>query len=308
MDHLHQDQNRGQFKPNPIGNGHSTPEPEQLKPYSSENLQQKQFSQKPWLKRTKQRFVELFHDSRDKVTDTQHAIKDYSNTAIEKFTARPMPYLLATSAIGFLLSSMLHRKENKKDYFYHESMKDRLMKNLPHMPIGQKPLFSRVKDQFNDYFHQESMKDRLMKNLPHMPFRQKPLFSRVKDQFNDLFYDSRDKISETQDTLRDYSDTAMQKVSEKPFPFLLMTTGLGFLLSSLFQQKKIKVVHLYQEQDHNPMKQNKMENNYNAPHQEHTGQHSIENLSNMQFSRRPMPYLLIAGTVGFLLSSVFYRK
>ncbi|WP_131780924.1 hypothetical protein [Legionella gresilensis] len=286
MDHLHQDQNRGKIKPN-LGGWQDTPEHEQVEPYSTKKLHQKQFSQKPWFKQAKQRFIELFHDSRDKVSDTQHAIKDYSNTAIDKFVERPMPYLLATTAIGFILSSMLHRNEDKKAHLHHESLKDRLMRNLPH----------------------ESWKDRLVKNLPHMPFRQKPLFSRVKDQFNELFYDSRDKISETQDTIKDYSDTAMQKVSEKPFPFLLMTTGLGFLLSSLLQQKKIKVVHLYKEKDHNRMKQNTMQNKPNASHQEHAGHPSLEDLpNNMQFSGRPTTYLLIAGTVGFLLSSMFYRK
>jgi ElaB/YqjD/DUF883 family membrane-anchored ribosome-binding protein len=271
MDHLHQDKKRGQIKPNPMGDWHDTPEHEQVEHYSTENLHHKQFSQKPWFKRVQQRFVELLHDSRDIVSDTQHTIKDYSNTAVEKFVERPMPYLLATSAIGFLLSSMLHRKEDKKTHL-----------------------------------HQESMKDRLMKNLPHTYFGQKSLFSRVKDQFNELFYDSRDKISETQDTIKDYSDTAIQKVSEKPLPFLLMASGLGFLLSSVFQQKDIKVVHLYQE--HDRMKQNTMENKHNVPHQEHAGRYSIENLPNRQFGGRPAPYLLIAGTVGFLLSSMFYRK
>ncbi|MGQ3888604.1 hypothetical protein ACQUW5_06170 [Legionella sp. CNM-1927-20] len=274
MDHLHQDQKRGQIKPNPMGDWHDTPEHEQVEHYSAENLHHKQFSQKPWYKRAKQRFIELFHDSRDKVSDTQHTIKDYSNTAVEKFVARPMPYLLATSAIGFLLSSMLHQKKDKKAHL-----------------------------------HQESMKDRLMKNLPHKYFGQKPLLSRIKDQVNESFYGSRDKISEAQDTIKDYSDTALQKVSEKPLPFLLMASGLGFLLSSVFRQKEIKVVHVYQEQDHNRMKQNTMEDKHNVPHQEHAGRYSIENLpNNLQFGRRPVPYLLIAGTVGFLLSSMFYRK
>lgn len=69
--------------------------------------QHEQFSSKPWYKRAKQKFVELMHDSRDTAADTTSAAKHYSNEAIQKIIDRPMPYLIAASALGFLLSSLI---------------------------------------------------------------------------------------------------------------------------------------------------------------------------------------------------------
>ncbi|WP_419420122.1 hypothetical protein ACNVED_02180 [Legionella sp. D16C41] len=67
---------------------------------------QSHFSPRPLHRRVKQRFVEVIHDSRDGIAHAQSAIKNYSGSAVQKIIDRPLPYLLAASALGFLLSSM----------------------------------------------------------------------------------------------------------------------------------------------------------------------------------------------------------
>ncbi|STX27865.1 Uncharacterised protein [Legionella beliardensis] len=112
MAHLHQEQEqkRDHFNQQPLDDLHQ--EHHHNHHHHNHFNQSGDFhnSQKPWFKRAKQRFIELFHDSRDKVADTQSAIKNYSNTAVQKIVDRPLPYLIAASAVGFLLSSLFRRK------------------------------------------------------------------------------------------------------------------------------------------------------------------------------------------------------
>src|SRR5438874_491557 len=124
---------------------------------------------------------------------------------------------------------------------------------------NREPIRHNGRGSWQDTPHHGQVEHYATDDLPHKHFGQKPWIKRVKQQFNELFYDSRDKVSDTQHLIKDYSDTAIQKISEKPLPFLLIASTVGFLLSSIFKRKVIKVIHLHQEQDHKHIRQNAME-------------------------------------------------
>jgi len=53
---------------------------------------------------------------------------------------------------------------------------------------------------------------------------------------NEMYADSKHKISEVEDHVKEYTDQVSKKVQENPLASVLIAGGIGFLLSKIFRK------------------------------------------------------------------------
>ncbi|MGQ3887890.1 hypothetical protein ACQUW5_02515 [Legionella sp. CNM-1927-20] len=79
-----------------------------------------------------------------------------------------------------------------------------------------------------DHLQQEQYQDH---------FSHRPWYKRVKQRFIEFFHNRRDNISKACATVKNCSCAAIQKIVDRPLPYLIMASALGFFLSSILRHK-----------------------------------------------------------------------
>lgn len=62
------------------------------------------------------------------------------------------------------------------------------------------------------------------------------LLNEGKKYANELYKEGLNKVSEAEDSVKEYSDDLLKKVQENPLASVLIAAGVGFLLSALLKK------------------------------------------------------------------------
>ena len=73
-------------------------------------------------------------------------------------------------------------------------------------------------------------------NGPHVTEAATELLNESKKLVNDLYEDGLHKVSEAQDSVKEYSDELVKKVKQNPLTSILIAGGIGFLLSAILKK------------------------------------------------------------------------
>ncbi|MBX9704026.1 MAG: hypothetical protein K2X39_07715 [Silvanigrellaceae bacterium] len=62
------------------------------------------------------------------------------------------------------------------------------------------------------------------------------LLNEGKKYANELYEQGKDKVSDAQDSVKEYSDSLMKVIHENPLTSVLIAAGVGMLISSIFRK------------------------------------------------------------------------
>lgn len=82
----------------------------------------------------------------------------------------------------------------------------------------------------------EETQDNASKVYSDIQSKTESVAQQVKDTVSDMYEGGKQKVTEAEDFLCEYSDSLIKTIQEKPLTSVLMAAGVGIILSKMFNK------------------------------------------------------------------------